>query len=111
MATFVIRGATTNMMDDLERAVDDAVNVVKAVVRVRTRCHQRHAHTSMRSNRHTGLVACLLFVCCRRSRALWRAPVRPRLSWRCAWRLLVRCVPCSVCLVRDDRPYIRLMHA
>ena len=35
MATIVIRGATTNMMDDLERAIDDAVNVVKAVVRVR----------------------------------------------------------------------------
>jgi T-complex protein 1 subunit theta len=35
MATVVIRGATTNMMDDLERAIDDAVNVVKAIVRVR----------------------------------------------------------------------------
>ena len=33
MSTIVLRGATSNMMDDLERAIDDAVNVVKAVVR------------------------------------------------------------------------------
>ncbi|KAJ3120453.1 T-complex protein 1 subunit theta [Nowakowskiella sp. JEL0407] len=32
-ATIVIRGGTSNMLDDLERAVDDGVNVVKAVVR------------------------------------------------------------------------------
>lgn len=30
-ATIIIRGGTTNILDDLERAVDDGVNVVKAV--------------------------------------------------------------------------------
>jgi len=33
MSTIVVRGATTNLMDDIERAIDDAVNVVKAIVR------------------------------------------------------------------------------
>lgn len=32
-ATIVIRGATQNHLDDLERAVDDGVNVVKAITR------------------------------------------------------------------------------
>lgn len=32
-ATLVIRGATQNHLDDLERAVDDGVNVVKAITR------------------------------------------------------------------------------
>lgn len=32
-ATIVLRGATQNHLDDLERAVDDGVNLVKAVVR------------------------------------------------------------------------------
>lgn len=32
-ATIVIRGATTNRMDDIERAIDDGVNVVKSILR------------------------------------------------------------------------------
>ena len=32
-ATLVIRGATQNHLDDIERAVDDGVNVVKAITR------------------------------------------------------------------------------
>lgn len=32
-ATIVLRGATTNLLDDLERAVDDGVNVIKALVK------------------------------------------------------------------------------
>lgn len=32
-ATIVLRGATQNHMDDVERAVDDGVNVVKAITR------------------------------------------------------------------------------
>ena len=31
MSTIVIRGATDNYMDDIERAVDDGVNVFKGV--------------------------------------------------------------------------------
>ncbi|KAJ3391827.1 T-complex protein 1 subunit theta [Lobulomyces angularis] len=31
-ATIVIRGATMNLLDDIERAIDDAVNTVKAIV-------------------------------------------------------------------------------
>lgn len=33
MATIVLRGATANALDDLERAVDDGVNVVKSLVK------------------------------------------------------------------------------
>lgn len=32
-ATIVIRGGTTNSLDDIERAIDDGVNAVKAVTR------------------------------------------------------------------------------
>lgn len=32
-ATIVLRGATTNQLDDVERAIDDGVNAVKAVTR------------------------------------------------------------------------------
>lgn len=32
-ATIVLRGATQNMLDDLERAIEDGVNVVKAVAK------------------------------------------------------------------------------
>lgn len=32
-ATVVVRGATTNQMDDVERAIDDGVNVVKAILK------------------------------------------------------------------------------
>ena len=32
-ATIVLRGATTNALDNLERAVDDGVNVLKALLR------------------------------------------------------------------------------
>ncbi|KAM0793383.1 hypothetical protein ACM66B_000837 [Microbotryomycetes sp. NB124-2] len=32
-ATVVVRGATTNQMDDVERAVDDGVNVVKGIIK------------------------------------------------------------------------------
>lgn len=31
MATIVLRGATQNLLDDLERAIDDGVNVLKAL--------------------------------------------------------------------------------
>ena len=34
IATIVIRGATENIMDDIERAVDDGVNTFKALSRV-----------------------------------------------------------------------------
>ncbi|KNC85016.1 T-complex protein 1 subunit theta [Sphaeroforma arctica JP610] len=33
LATIIIRGATTNILDDVERAVDDAVNVFKQITR------------------------------------------------------------------------------
>ncbi|KZT36936.1 T-complex protein 1 [Sistotremastrum suecicum HHB10207 ss-3] len=33
MATIVLRGATSNLLDDLERAVDDGVNVLKALLK------------------------------------------------------------------------------
>ncbi|SCZ90117.1 BZ3500_MvSof-1268-A1-R1_Chr1-3g01787 [Microbotryum saponariae] len=32
-ATVVVRGATTNQMDDIERAIDDGVNVVKGILK------------------------------------------------------------------------------
>ena len=32
-ATIVLRGATANMLDDLERAVDDGVNVIKGLIK------------------------------------------------------------------------------
>lgn len=32
-ATIVLRGGTQNVLDDLERAVDDGVNIIKAVAR------------------------------------------------------------------------------
>lgn len=32
-ATIVLRGATQNYLDDLERAIDDGVNLVKAVIK------------------------------------------------------------------------------
>lgn len=34
IATIVIRGSTDNYMDDIERAVDDAVNTFKGLCRV-----------------------------------------------------------------------------
>jgi len=34
IATIVIRGATDNIMDDIERAVDDGVNTFKALTKV-----------------------------------------------------------------------------
>jgi len=33
MATIILRGATQNLLDDLERAVDDGVNVLKALLK------------------------------------------------------------------------------
>jgi len=33
VATIVVRGSTTNIMDDVERAIDDGVNVVKSMTR------------------------------------------------------------------------------
>jgi T-complex protein 1 subunit theta len=35
IATIVIRGSTENIMDDIERAVDDGVNTFKALTKVR----------------------------------------------------------------------------
>lgn len=34
MSTIVVRGATDNYMDDIERAIDDGVNTFKGVTRV-----------------------------------------------------------------------------
>ena len=34
MSTIVIRGATDNYMDDIERAIDDGVNVFKGLCKV-----------------------------------------------------------------------------
>ena len=34
IATMVLRGSTDNLMDDIERAVDDGVNTFKVLVRV-----------------------------------------------------------------------------
>ena len=36
MSTVVVRGSTDNIMDDIERAVDDGVNTFKALARVRS---------------------------------------------------------------------------
>ena len=33
MSTIVIRGSTDNIMDDIERAIDDGVNSVKVITR------------------------------------------------------------------------------
>ncbi|KAK0549045.1 T-complex protein 1 subunit theta [Tilletia horrida] len=33
MATCILRGATSNLLDDVERAIDDGVNVIKALTR------------------------------------------------------------------------------
>lgn len=33
MATIVVRGATDNIMDDVERAIDDGVNTFKALTK------------------------------------------------------------------------------
>jgi chaperonin GroEL (HSP60 family) len=33
MATIVLRGATQNLLDDLERAIDDGVNVLKSLLK------------------------------------------------------------------------------
>jgi len=33
MATIVLRGSTTSLLDDTERAIDDGVNTVKTLVR------------------------------------------------------------------------------
>ena len=33
VATIVVRGSTTNIMDDVERAIDDGINVVKSMTR------------------------------------------------------------------------------
>lgn len=38
MSTIVIRGATDNYMDDIERAIDDGVNTFKGITRV---CEKR----------------------------------------------------------------------
>lgn len=38
ISTVVIRGSTDNLMDDIERAVDDGVNTFKLLVRV---CHHK----------------------------------------------------------------------
>ena len=34
IATIIIRGSTENIMDDIERAVDDGVNTFKALTKV-----------------------------------------------------------------------------
>jgi len=34
IATIIIRGATENLMDDIERAIDDGVNAYKALTKV-----------------------------------------------------------------------------
>lgn len=34
ISTLVLRGSTDNLMDDIERAVDDGVNTFKVLVRV-----------------------------------------------------------------------------
>lgn len=36
ISTLVIRGSTDNMMDDIERAIDDGVNTFKVLIRVRS---------------------------------------------------------------------------
>merc|ERR1712080_609661 len=38
VATILIRGSTNNMMDDIERAIDDGVNNFKAITRDGRRC-------------------------------------------------------------------------
>ncbi len=38
ISTVVIRGSTDNLMDDIERAVDDGVNTFKVLVRVSPHC-------------------------------------------------------------------------
>lgn len=37
ISTLVLRGSTDNLMDDIERAVDDGVNSFKVLVRVSQR--------------------------------------------------------------------------
>jgi len=44
IATVVIRGATDNLMDDIERAIDDGVNAYKALTKVLV-VHTRHTGT------------------------------------------------------------------
>lgn len=35
ISTIIIRGATDNLMDDIERAIDDGVNAFKALTKVK----------------------------------------------------------------------------
>jgi T-complex protein 1 subunit theta len=35
MATIILRGSTTSLLDDVERAVDDGVNAIKTLCRDR----------------------------------------------------------------------------
>ncbi len=39
ISTVVVRGATDNLMDDIERAVDDGVNTFKALCKVSQLCN------------------------------------------------------------------------
>ncbi len=36
IATIIVRGATDNIMDDIERAIDDGVNTFKSLTKVHT---------------------------------------------------------------------------
>lgn len=38
IATIIVRGATDNFLDDIERAIDDGVNNFKCLSRVRSTC-------------------------------------------------------------------------
>ena len=48
VATIVIRGSTDNIIDDIERAIDDGINVFKALTKVGKSRFYRQYHKQYR---------------------------------------------------------------
>lgn len=46
ISTIVLRGSTDNLMDDIERAVDDGVNTFKVLTRVSVRTNLQDLFTN-----------------------------------------------------------------
>lgn len=53
ISTIVLRGSTDNLMDDVERAVDDAVNTFKVLTRVSTGASEVALAAGLRRSAHS----------------------------------------------------------